>query len=653
LIDNLIVTRRALVAGISAVWAASARAAALPQTLEAYRGRRPRLFLDADRLEEVRRSAAGTHALLWKQLASQADGMLRQKPPVYRPGGVDRGVGNTIATLAFTYLVSRDRKYFDAACKWARSSCEYPAWELDTKTGKPQEYGLVFGHHLLGLAMLFDYAGPELDPDLRKLIRDTMIARAAMQYNTYSRTLPAGYLCNQTWVNITGMLAAGLALFDEEPAATRWIALVREILSKTMLLLASDGASQEGVGYWEYGIEYLLKLMHLSRKLLGDDYYGHPWFRQTAQYALHMSVPRVSWRRVGSVVDLGDCPRYHWYGPDYQLRALASEYRDGTAQWLASQIDESSTAAPVSAWLNLLWFDPRIQPQPPASLATTRRFENMEIVAARSGWDGNESLVVFKCGPALGFHAAKKFPELVSGNLGHAHPDANHFVFFGHGEWLIRNQGYVQRQTKYHNTLLVNGQGQYDAAGWFDGDAQMRAGRFPRVLRAEFQGDWDWIAGDATEAYRPECGLKRYVRHLIFLKPDILIVADDVELAAPGKLEFLFHTERPGIPQPDGSCLCLGESAALRAVLLTPAGLRLEPGTMPVRARHPDGRPDRVSPVLRLTAESATVETVVAFSCSAANLEPVRVKFRREGPSRIFSFGEKSYSIDFTKALSN
>ena len=579
--------------------------------------------------------------------------MVRQKPPGYRPGAVDRGVGNTLATLAFTFLISRDRKHLDAACKWARASCEYPAWELDTKTGKPQEYGLVFGHHLLGLAMLFDYAGPELDPDLRKLIRETLVARTTTQHHAFSRVPPAGYLCNQTWVNITGMLAAGLALFDEEPAAANWIALVRDILSKTMLALGSDGGSQEGVGYWEYGFEYLLKLMHLSRQLLGDDHYSHPWFRHTAQYALHMSIPRGSWRQAGSVVDLGDCPRYHWYGPDYQLRALAAEYRDGTAQWLAAQINQAGTAAPISPWLNLLWFDPRVKPEPPAALSTARRFEDLGIVPARSDWTGDESLVVFKCGPAVGLHAAKKFPELAANSAGHAHPDANHFVFFGHGEWLIRNQGYVQRQTKYHNTLLVNGQGQYDAVGWFDGDAQVRAGRFPRVLRTEFQAEWDWIVGDATEAYRPECGVKQYIRQLIFLKPDILIVADEVELAAPGKLELLFHAERPCILQPDGSCLSRGESAALRAELLAPEGARLEPGTMPVRARHPDGRTDRVSPVLRFTAEAATLQTVVAFSCSAASAEPVRVTLRREGALRVFSFGNRSFSFDFRKSVSS
>mgnify|MGYP000452871547 CR=1 FL=1 len=42
-----------------------------------------------------------------------------------------------------------------------------------------------------------------------------------------------------------------------------------EILAQrqaAMDALGDDGASHEGVGYWEYGVEYLLKFMHLARQ---------------------------------------------------------------------------------------------------------------------------------------------------------------------------------------------------------------------------------------------------------------------------------------------------------------------------------------------------------------------------------------------------
>ena len=643
--------RRTLLSGLPL---AVLRGADITPALIAWRGVRPRLFLNAARVEELRRSIRGPLLPIWQKLSARAEELAAKKPPAYRADKGEqlwqREVGNTIATLSFVYLISGERRYLEAAGKWAAASCGYPTWGVDAKSGESMDYGLVYGHQLLGLAMLYDYGGDGLATDLRRSIRETLIARTTVQHRAYSQ-IPHAYLQNHTWINSTGMLAAGLALFDEEPATKQWIALARDILGKTMSMLPDDGASQEGVGYWEYGLEYLLKMMHLSRQMLGDDYYGHPWFRQNPQYALHMSLPRATWRQAGSIVDLADCPRYHWYGPDFQLRRLASEYRGGTAQWLAGAIDEAGTAAPSSPWLNLLWFDPGVKAEAPDRLPAAHHFENMGIVSARSDWSGKESLVVFKCGPALGFQASKTHPELVSsGDFGHTHPDANHFVFFAHGEWLIRNLGYIQRQTRYHNTLLVNGLGQYDATTWFDGYAQFQAHRVPKVLRAEFRQEWCWITGDATEAYRPEAGLRRFVRHVLFLKPDVLIVADEVELNVPGKLELLFHTERPCLAQPDGSCTLRGDAAALRAELLTPDVAKLEPGTLPVKARHPESQKDRSSSLLRLTAEAASLQTVIAFSCGPVNVEPARVTLSRDGAWRVFSVANKTYRFDLGRS---
>lgn len=36
------------------------------------------------------------------------------------------------------------------------------------------------------------------------------------------------------------------------------------------------------------------------------------------------------------------------------------------------------------------------------------------------------------------------------------------------------------------------------------------------------------MTDDATEAYPRELGLQRYVRHLLFVKPDVLLVCNEV-----------------------------------------------------------------------------------------------------------------------------
>ena len=189
------------------------------------------------------------------------------------------------------------------------------------------------------------------------------------------------YLQNHLWVNITGMAVSGLVLFDEVEEAACWIGLPQEKFKRTMAALGPDGASHEGVGYWEYGVEYMLKFMDPARTLLECDLYEHAWWRNTSAYALYLSLPRNTWRRDNCIVDIADCPRGHWYGPDYMLRELAGRFGDGHAQWLAGEIDKADVAASGASWLNLVWYNPAVSPQSPESLPTLRHFEDMGIVS--------------------------------------------------------------------------------------------------------------------------------------------------------------------------------------------------------------------------------------------------------------------------------
>ena len=71
------------------------------------------------------------------------------------------------------------------------------------------------------------------------------------------------------------MSVSGLAVFDEVEDADLWIGFALDKFRRSVDVLGPDGASHEGVGYWEYGVEYLLKFMHLARELLGADLYQH------------------------------------------------------------------------------------------------------------------------------------------------------------------------------------------------------------------------------------------------------------------------------------------------------------------------------------------------------------------------------------------
>ena len=622
----------------------------LPAPLAAARGVHPRLYLDAARLVTLREAINTTHAALWQEVQAQADAAVKSGPPAYvaedRWSGAEqlyqRGVGNAMPLLALAYLLSGDRKYLDSACAWARASCGYATWGL----GQTDGMDLAAGHQLYGLALVYDGCYADLDDDTRTLIRQTLAKRAAAMFEAAAAGniwWGKAYLQNHLWVNICGMAAAGLALFDENDEALAWVGLPLDRFRRTMDALGPDGASHEGVGYWGYGVEYMLKFMYLARELLAVDLYDGDWWRNTAAYRQYLALPRHAWTPRNNVVDIADCPRGNWYGPDYLLRGLAREFRDGHAQWLAAQVDLANVDSPEARWLNVVWYDPTVPETPPNDLPTLRHFNDMDIVSARTDWSGDESLVVLKCGPFIGHHAVAGFASDPGG--GHVHPDANHFVLFAAGEWLIRDDAYAAKLTSQHNTLLIGGKGQLgEGQTWFVGSEPLALKARPRILRADSTPTLDHVVGDATAAYPRQLGLKRFVRHLLFVKPDALLVLDDIAMEQQAPLELRFHTEQPLLPAAAGAYIARGATACLRLEPLTPAGLLQGVAEDAIVGEH-SGKTAKLSS-LRLGCTRNEWRNATAFTWSAAGQEPVPVSVREDGPLWTFSIGPRTVAFD-------
>lgn len=378
----------------------------IPAPLEKLRGVHPRMYLSKERIVELRKAIKTTHAAAWKKVREQADQAVRRGPPPYRlDDGYSgdeqlwqRDVGNTLPLLAMAYSLTGEERYLASVRQWAAAPCGYKTWGL----GRIDGMDLATGHQLFGLSLVYDWCYADLDEATRRQIRETLVRRTSAIFEaaaTRKAWWHQSYLQNHLWVDVCGMAAAGFALFDEVEDGLRWIGLPLDKFRRSVAAFGPDGASHEGVGYWEYGVEYLLKFIDLARTNLDVNPYDHPWWRNTATYAQYLSLPRDSWTRGNCIIDLADCPRGHWYGPDYLLRNLARQFRDGHAQWLADQVDQADVAAPAASWLNLIWLDASLPPKSPESRPTLHHFDDMGIVSARTSWAGDESLLVFKCGP--------------------------------------------------------------------------------------------------------------------------------------------------------------------------------------------------------------------------------------------------------------
>jgi hypothetical protein len=518
------------------------------------------------------------------------------------------------------------------------------------------------GHNLYGLAIVYDWLHDSLDGPALGTIRETLISHGRQMFEAAGKGIivpsaldysirpwpewEEAWLQNHLWINACGLGAAGLALFDEVDDAGRWVAFAVEKFQRTMELLGPDGASHEGVNYWDYGIEHMLMFMYLSRDLLNINMYGNDWFRNTAAYRLYMSIPRNAWARENFAMNYADSYPRDYKGPDYILRALAAEYGDGRAQWLADALERSGVQNPGNDWLDMIWYNPSIPAVSPAGMPTLMHFTDMGFVSARSGWDGDESFLFFTCGPYIGRKAIREMTYCAS-SCHHVHPDKNGFTLHGSGEWLIRDDGTGSygKYTIQHNTLMIDGHEQTGGGGpIFDGALLHAIGAMPEIKRVESNPVFDHIIGDATAEYAGDQGLKRFVRHLIFLKPDVLVVVDDIALDRVHTLDLRFHPERQEAKRIGNAFETRGEKAVLRIEPLTPQNVDITLETHPLVTRD---YTVRTMLAVRLSTKRSLWRNATAFSWSSKPLEPVKVALKKEGDLWRFSAGSRTVVLNW------
>ena len=558
------------------------------------RGVHPRLYLDAERLAYLRRAVREDPcwAPAMAALVAMADAGVRTGPPDYAKrverGGEaaggnheqlwQRGVGNRIPHIALAYLLTGDARYLDATKQWVFAALEYPTWGI----GRMDGMDLAAGHLLAGIGLAYDWLYHDLTFAERTRIREKVVPRVARLARTGGYEGQAwwkhSYMQNHQWVSLAGMATTAFALADEVPESASWIAVAHGKFVRTLETVGDDGASHEGYGYWEYGAEYIMRYLEMSRSCLGIDLYHdsdgrpHPWLSRNAAYALHLSFPGNAWSRKQSVVDIGDCPRTHWYGPSYLLRNLARRYPDspyqGPAQWLAGAFFAAGVDASSSGhYLNFVWYDPAIPERSPAEAGVPllHHFADIDIASLRTAWEGNPTHLVVKCGPPLGHRHADTERDYGSG---HAHPDAGHFLLVADGKVLFRDSGYTKpKATGNHSTLLIDGKGQKGEGNtWFHFAPWLADPRAPRIRSVERRGQEGVVVCDVAPAYPPELGLTTFDRTFTLADDRNLTIDDTVRTKVAAEYEWRFQVE--GELERDGEGWLLRNDGTTASILL-------------------------------------------------------------------------------------
>lgn len=524
------------------------------------KGQHPRVYVTESELVSLRERAKTTHKALWQPILQKVRALKTEPPaPPAQQRRAQNEVGISIAEAAFAYKIEGDKKYLNAAKKFMDAAVSYDIWGYSYN--KPN-VDLAAGHLLYGLGYGYDLLYHDLSEAERLRYREKLTKQARLLFEHYKPKSGRSYSYSQNHVFIpmAGLGVAAYALYDEVEDAPEWAKLARAIYERVLATYSADGYYYEGFEYWIFSTPWIIHYLDAHAHATGEDLFEQAGLKQTHLYVAHSMLPGGQY-----VFDFGDIfegpltragkgedyKRTHPDGRFYTnynlLYRIASRFQNAEAQGIANWLESLKQTNAEDFW-SLVWYDAKLKATPMAKQQAWHYFADHEVVYWRTDWSANATAFAFKAGPPEGHHTTallKRFPDWHLSS-GHAHPDANSFIIYANGQYLTGDSGYAGVPlTEHHNTILIGGRGQArEGKGHdvFDGVAYERLDKI-RIKQVKLGKDFAEVIGDATAAYEPELGVKRFERHFIFVKPNKFEIRDEIATEKPQTFTSLIHAD--------------------------------------------------------------------------------------------------------------
>jgi hypothetical protein len=486
----------------------------------------------------------------------------RESPPNLDCSNTYRELGETLPSLGLAYLLTEDQKYLKGAEKWIEALLDLKTWEGSENLGRSA--------WVTGIAQVYDWLYHAMDDKLKKRITSRLKEEAEIIKNTamYTRALS-----NHLLIETSAIGTVGLILPENDPDRSYFLEQSNQWMEYIINNAPLDGSWGEGVQYWQYGLSYYL------RYLIGaetSEYYNYfkdyNWLKKTGKFLVYFSVPD----KLTRVINFGDCGSNRYIPPCIPY-TLAGKYNDAIMQNYALEIQE--TEPHKLSWFDFLTYDSSVNPVDHRNvLDEFHHFKDNGFVTMRSSWDKDATLLGFRCGPGPG-HANQEKPERLENNgygPGHQHPDINSFVVYSNGTWLAIDPGYSGlKETRNHNTILINSKGQAGAGGkWLDYMAFQNREPAPKITYTESNPNYDYVIGNAGNIYVDEAGLENFERQLMVIKPNIIVVADRLKAKENSDYTWLLHAnEIASIEKNEQDYLISKDKASLSVFPVWPENL--------------------------------------------------------------------------------
>ncbi len=416
--------------------------------------------------------------------------------------------------------------------------------------------------------------------------------------------LPAlPYEQNHFTIPVSGLADAACVLADELPEAQLWGVYSRNILIRSLSILAPDGWYYEGFGYWEYAMHYIVSGAAALQTTTGEDFFSKPPLCNSPLFLAHMYLPVPTFafdfcdfgprvERDGIHAQKGYYLPWHTLHVYLPFGTASLMQRMRPTPLLQSVIDAHALPSSIPSttdFFNMFWQMPAPQEGTTMTSAACgppyHYFTDMEVVHWRSNWeDPNATALAFKSGPPEGHNAAQmvaRFPEWKMA-AGHAHPDAGSFEIFSKGVFLANaGDAYVGKKDSANtDTILVDGTGQArTGTAWATFDDR------PYQVYDQIHMANVWLGPTIAAstavfatAYPDALQVTKMQRQLVMVDGRFLIVRDSIDSNLPHQYQWRLHGDRLATnPGPNRFVMENGPGRLVVQHLLPTDGFKLGP----------------------------------------------------------------------------
>ena len=412
------------------------------------------------------------------------------------------------------------------------------------------------------LALLYDWLRPDLSAEQRKAFVGSLDWRTDHFVNNFAwkstragkQAVPkAGSL--STWCGshhfegFWDTFPAAIACYEESPAARECFDLGVNWLAGVSCGHGFDEGWSAGPGYGNSKFRWLMHSSMYLDSVFPEYKLGTlPWYQRVGEWFARMTPVGLKHAPFGHGSNRA---AYYTAGRSDTFRSLA--YLTGSGLFLRNWRETSGgdVTGASRLWIQLAL--PLLHPKPAERLE-----EDPVGLFPLAGW------VMAGTQPPSSPAAYREsvgmiFKSSPAGAYNHGFCAENSFHIYGYGQDLSHAAGAsipepYSTHSMSHNTVLIDGIGQVQKQ-WEDR---------PRLafLRAFQRGEgYVYWAGDATGAYpaTPSCPrgywgrfddiynqrdaghLRRFIRHVVFLRGKYFVIFDDLSAAKPATFSWLYH----------------------------------------------------------------------------------------------------------------